>query len=145
MKKWKSIYLAFSIVFLAITAWGQQKVAGKLLPAEQTQLSMERLIELENDSKSQDVLITVAEKTKQFSLLINSSATSGKIKIEIFAPNGDAQGNFSVGTQLISVKTESVSGNIRKSLREPQAGDWRIKITPTNAKGTIRITTELIQ
>ncbi len=143
--KWKSGYLVLSIMLLTTTAWTQQKASSKSLSSEQTQLTSERLIELENDSKSQDVVITVAEKTKQFSLLINSSATSGKIKIEIISPNGDSQGNFSVGTQLISVKTELVSGNIRKSLREPQAGDWRIKITPTNAKGTIRINSELTQ
>lgn len=73
--------------------------------------------------------------------MIDTSVTSGKLTIEIYDSNEKKQGTFSVGTQLNIENSERAQGNINKSLIDPQAGNWKVKIIPINAKGMIQINT----
>ncbi|MGB6035346.1 MAG: hypothetical protein WBG42_03695 [Cryomorphaceae bacterium] len=102
---------------------------------------MHRTIELENDSKSADITINIKPSELELNLSINTMVSEGKLTIEVYDPSSTKQGNFTVGTQLESKKKEIVRGNIRKSLTEPLAGNWKVKIIPSNATGRIEIQT----
>ena len=77
----------------------------------------------------------------KFELMIETSVSSGKLTIEIYDSNEKKQGTFSVGTQLNIQNFEYAHGKINKSLIEPKAGNWKIKIIPINAIGSIQIKT----
>ena len=158
MKK-KASYLIIGTLFLSLTAMGQTReedfFAGKDRNAKEkqffesniseTKVDLQRTIKLEKDSKSEDVILHIKKKTKKLDLLISSSINNGKLTIEVYSPDNIKQGNYTVGTQLKSEKKEIVNGNIRKSLVEPQAGEWKVKIIPTDASGTIKIQTAVLE
>lgn len=72
--------------------------------------------------------------------MINSSVSNGKLSIEIYNPNNEKQGNYTVGTQINS---EMVKGRIQKSFHLIDPGDWKIKIIPSEATGEIFVETEI--
>jgi hypothetical protein len=106
-----------------------------------TEFKFLRSIQLEDCKKNEKVIITIAKHTKEFKLMIETSVSSGKLTIEIYDSNDKRQGNFSVGNQLGFENSEHAQGWINKSLTAPEAGEWTVKITPTNAKGIILINT----
>lgn len=117
--------------------------------SQDTEQGLNRSIVLSGDSKTEEIIIKVDEQTLELSLSVKSSVSKGKLSIEIYDPKGEAQGNFSVGTQLNSnkggdketgKKEEVVSGRINKLLNDPIRGNWIIKIIPDQAMGKIDIT-----
>lgn len=141
MKK-QSVILFVSLFMYSLTAYGQSQVNSvDASNHSETLMDLQRSIILENDSDSKEIMINIAEKTNRFDLLISSAVSKGQLEVEFYSPDNKKQGNFTVGTQLNSIKKEMVKGSIRKSLNEPQAGQWIIKIIPTGASGKIEIQT----
>jgi hypothetical protein len=91
-----------------------------------------------------NVILNIEEDVDRLELVINSSLTAGNLKIDVYDPKGNNQGTFSVGTQLNADKLERVNGNIKKSLKDPQSGNWKVSITPREVTGTITIQTAFI-
>lgn len=155
--KERTTYLIVSILFFSIASFAQSKeeafFSGKGKTANEknffssqgsrTKVDMERRIELEHDSKTEEVFIEIKEKDQQLLLLISSSVRDGKLTIELYDPNNIKQGNYTIETQLKSKKGEQVNGNIRKSISEPQTGKWRVKIIPKDVTGDVKIITVL--
>lgn len=143
----KAAYLSFCILLLSYTAWCQTQKrsdSGKAsTTSSDTRVNLQRIIDLENDSKSKTVLIDIEDDVEMFELMIKSSVVSGKLTIEVSDPKGHRQETFSVGTQLNLEKSERVNGNINKTLNDPQPGNWEVSIIPTNATGYITIQTSL--
>ena len=143
----KVICLTLCIVLLFSAVWGQKQ--GTNIPADtrsstsDTRLNLQREIRLEANSKPEKVILDIDENVARFELVINITVTSGKLKIEVYDPKGNIQGTFLVGTQLNSEKLERVSGNINKSLKDPQSGSWKISIIPAEATGSITIQTSV--
>jgi hypothetical protein len=136
----QSIFLVISIMIFSMTTYGQSQGKNTSVSnSSETLLDLHRSVFLENDSDPKEVIITIAENTVRFDLMINSSVSKGRLEIEFYSPDNKKQGNFTVGTQLNSSKRETVNGSIRKSLKEPKAGDWKIKIIPKDATGEIGI------
>lgn len=107
---------------------------------ERTSLNIHRNIELKNDSENKEVTIEVNEKECSFNLKINSIATAGEIRVEIYDPEGIKQGNFSVGCEIDSKNSnETVNGMISKQIEYPSLGKWKVKILPKNAVGKVAI------
>lgn len=161
MKK-KVISLTLGLIFaLSTTVWGQKQeknsnssssistststasASSNSSDIENTKVSIERAIWLDNDSKTKEIVIPVETKSKKLQLVINSAITSGKLSIEIYDPKGEKQGNFSIGTQTNLGSQEKVRGNISKSLKEPLVGKWMIKIIPSEASGDVHIQTSI--
>lgn len=141
MKK-KTILLVFSFLFSIITfAQNDISKTEENYINQETQFKLQRDIRIKQDSKEETVIIKIKEQTKKLDLTINSSITTGKLTIEIYNSNGKKQGTFSVGNQLNIDNSEQAQGNITKSLTEPQAGNWKVKIIPVNAKGIVQINT----
>ncbi|UII22314.1 hypothetical protein [Fulvivirga ligni] len=116
----------------------RKKPENFVYPSSPATLSTSRGIEFKDDSKVEEVAITIDKETNDFTLEIKSRVTRGSVTIEIYQPDGDILGHFSVATQ-ISSKSEIVNGNYVKTLLSPQEGDWKIKIIPNKASGEIAI------
>lgn len=128
--------------FVSIQAFAQTpNENGSINEDSFTKSDLSRKIMLENDSKTAEILIDIKDNIQRFELWISSSINNGKLTIEVYDPNGTKQGYYSVGNQLNSEFEEEANGSIRKSLFEPQPGNWKVKIMPQEATGTIRIAT----
>lgn len=108
---------------------------------QQTSIGLHRTINLESDSKTADISINIKPGEGELNLSINTEVSQGKLTIEVYDPTDTKQGSFTVGTQLNSEKRELVRGNIQKSLTEPLAGTWKVKIIPSEATGRVEIKT----
>lgn len=138
--------MTFCIFLISYAGWSQKEV--KDVPASSqasnTNVNLQRDIKLERNSDHEEVILNVDEDVEKFELVIISSVDAGHLKIDVYDAQGGKQGTFSMGTQLKSKKSERVSGNINKSWKDPQSGDWKVSITPTDATGTIKIQTRFI-
>lgn len=144
MKNLKYLF-AFSLLSLILFA--------DLTFAQSTDMTLERTISLPGDSKTEEIIVNVDEKLVHLVLTIKSTVSLGELSIEIYDPNGEKHGNFTVGNQLssantisikkqegvVSGKNEIVNGTINKIIRQPMIGNWIIKIIPNKAKGRINI------
>lgn len=150
MKK-HTILLAFGLL-LSLTSFAQtrnkhvnktqNKQVNKTQSKQATQFKFRRNIQLEAAKKNEEVIISIAEHTKQLQLQIDTSVSAGKVTIEVYDTNDKRQGTYSVGTQLNLENSEHTSGTINTDLLEPEAGNWKVKIIPVNAKGIITIHTQ---
>ena len=115
-----------------------------------TELDLKRSINLSGDSETKEIEIKVEDENLLLNIIIKSNVKYGALTIEIYDPNGEKQGNFSVGSQLSSKrssteskdeksKNEEVNGQIEKKIKEPVKGNWIIKIIPNKAEGTVLI------
>ena len=139
MKK-QTVYLILTLLLIAVNSLGQnQENTISYISNSQTDFALRRTIKLEKDSKPKQVTVFIKQKTKRLELNISSAVRKGKVKIELYNPKGILKGNFTVGTQLDSNQNEIVQGNIKKSLKEPLSGNWKIKIIPVVATGDIMI------
>jgi|TARA_B110000090_G_C13229843_1_gene388126 hypothetical protein len=139
MKK-RAVLLVF-LISLTTFAQKQNNETNKTEINQYTNFNFQRTIQLDEHKKNEEIIIKIEKQTKKFELMIDTSVTSGKLTIEIYDSNEKKQGTFSVGTQLNIENSERAQGNINKSLIDPQAGNWKVKIIPINAKGMIQINT----
>ena len=140
MKNLKCLF-AFSLLSLSLFAG--------LTFAQSTNMKLERTINLSGDSKTEEITVNVDEKLIHLMISIKSTVSLGELSIEIYDPNGEKHGNFTVGNQLNSAssvpgKREIVNGTINKIVRQPMMGNWTIKIIPTKARGEINIQTDYL-
>jgi hypothetical protein len=132
MKKSIKTILGIFIFTLFLTSF--------VIAQERTSFNINRIIELKNESDNKEVTIEVNEKECRFNLQINSLATAGEIRVEIYDPEGKKQGNFSVGCEVNSKNSnETVNGMISKLIENPSQGKWKVKILPKNANGKVAI------
>tara|TARA_R110002096_G_scaffold392235_1_gene587182 strand:- start:1362 stop:1793 length:432 start_codon:yes stop_codon:yes gene_type:complete len=139
MKK-RAVLLVF-LISLTTFAQKQNKETNKTEINQSTSFNFQRIIQLDEHKKNEDIIIGIEKQTEKFELMIETSVSSGKLTIEIYDSNEKKQGTFSVGTQLNIQNFEYAHGKINKSLIEPKAGNWKIKIIPINAIGSIQIKT----
>lgn len=130
-------------MLICATAWAQNEKTKPTVTF--TRVDFVRDITLDNDSKTEDVIVAIEPRTEAIDLMISTTIEAGKLTIELFNPSGVKQGNFTVETQLDVKKQERVAGKLQKSLEEPQPGNWKIRIVPTAVKGSVRIQTSHTQ
>lgn len=109
-----------------------------------SEFRVRRTVDIENDSKNEDVIIEINKNTVDFNLKIESRISQGEMTIEIYDSSGKKQGNFTVETQLSSGKKEDVSGQYRKAWKNVPSGKWRVKIIPSNATAKVMITSSFL-
>ncbi len=102
-------------------------------------------ITLESSSKNEAITIPVDNETGCLSIGVSSSISSGSLTLEIYNPDGDKEGNFSVSGDDNSSSsneasmTTSVCGQLNKTFKEPMKGDWVVKLKPKKVTGKIQI------
>lgn len=141
----RTVYLIICALIFSVTVFGQNQERNVFSINSGTNVNLKRAIKLEKDSKPEEIIINIKQKTQRLELMIISSVSNGKLTIEVYDPNDIKQGNYTVGTQLSSEKREEVNGIIRKSLNEPQTGNWKVKIIPSDATGRINIHVGIIE
>ena len=104
-----------------------------------TDFVLERSIVLNENSKTEEVLVEVQEKTISMKLEIRGRVKAGKLSIQIFNADGDKEGEFSVGNQTKTSEREEANGRITKAVLEPKPGNWKIKIVPEKVDGIVDI------
>lgn len=143
----KKLFQVFSITLLTMA----MSVGSCLAQTNHTVLNMDRKIDLNGDSTTEEIKIEVQKGTSGLEMAISSVIRSGSLTIEIYNPNGEKKGNFSVGGQLKPStidrnkkdgggKSEVANGRITKYIENPQLGNWVIKIIPERAEGGVSIT-----
>lgn len=133
MKK-KSAYLFVSILLFSYSLFGQISTNNN-----QQKTSFEnRVIEFVNDTKSEDIIITVQKNTPILELMINGTINSGKLDVAFVDPFGNSFGKFAIEAEKSDKKGTSL-GEMNKFFKEPTSGDWKIKITTVNVAGKIKI------
>ena len=143
--KTKTFFIFLSLITASFSAFGQSQSIAPSVMNSATTLDLMRTILLDEDSKSEKVMIEINEGTQSLELLIRSSVNQGKLTIEIYDSNDTKQGNFTVETLSDSDKEEYVQGKFKKTLIDPQHGKWKIHIIPTKATGNIEIQTTVSQ
>ncbi len=108
--------------------------------------SLGRLIILNNDSEIKEIIIEVKEKNCKFILRVQSSIYAGKVKLEVYDPNGKKQGNYDLGCQIQNEHTdgnkrkkENVTGQTSLSQENATIGKWKVKIIPQKADGKVKV------
>ncbi|MDC8003602.1 hypothetical protein POV27_06035 [Aureisphaera galaxeae] len=107
--------------------------------------STTKSISLEDSSKNESVTISVTDEVKCLNIGVSSNISSGALTMEIYNPEGDKQGNFSVESELNSSSSntgkssETVCGQLNKTFKEPMKGDWVIKLKPKKVTGKVQI------
>lgn len=139
----KSIKTIFGFLFVSFL------FASVTIAQERTSFNLHRKVELKNDSKPKEITIEINEKKCRFNLRIRSTIYAGEVKLEIYDPKGNKQGNFQIGCQveadfalneLAEDKTlETVIGSTAKLVEDAMLGDWKVKIFPKNAVGNVMI------
>lgn len=115
---------------------------------QETAMNLSRSILLKGDSMEEEIKIKIDQPVNYLYLKIDCRVTSGKVKLELYAPNGEKKGNFTIEEQLNTseenTKEESVQGKITKEIKNPMQGDWIVKIVPIKTKGKVSIQSDIL-
>jgi len=121
-----------------------------LLFAQNTEFTTTRRLGFNQSIKTQQVEIDAPENTAQLNLKILCSVEKGAVKIQIFNPSGEKEGEFKVeGTEtestgeLFDLLQNGVSGEINKKVYDPEKGAWLVKFIPEKATGKVQIISKL--
>lgn len=109
-----------------------------------SEFRLRRTVNIENDSKVEEVLINIEKNTLDFALSIESRISKGKLTIEIYDSSSKKQGHFTIETQMGSEKKEDVNGQYRKSWKNVPAGQWMVRVIPTDATAKLMLTTSFL-
>ena len=120
---------------------------GPMAIAQQdcTDYKITRTIHLDESSKTKEINLEVNEDVVCLQIGLISTIESGALTIEIYDPNGDKQGNFSVESDLSSSSSSAgknkdlVCGQLNKTIKDPMKGNWTVKLKPKKVTGEIMI------
>ncbi|WP_111683916.1 hypothetical protein [Winogradskyella tangerina] len=114
--------------------------------AQSTDFKITRNLGFKESSKIQSVDIKISEKTSTLKLEIACAVRKGTVTIEIYNPENEKQGEFTIegmesegDGSLFSELTEGVTGHINKIINDPSLGNWQIKFIPKDATGRVNI------
>lgn len=111
-------------------------------------------IQLNNDSEIKEIILQVKDSVNSLTIEVRSNLQGGELSVEILDPKGDIHGKFSIASQTGNIsknkneyevksrylaKPDNATGNLTRTIRKPLNGDWRIRINPINAIGTVNI------
>jgi hypothetical protein len=144
------VLLLCSFLLLSATAFGQQNQNSNTnrnsnSNGDDTRVEVEQMLELENDSREDEVVLSIPENTREMQIKVYGQISNGRLVVELYDPNGKKEGTFSLSTKGKPGKNAQATGNLTKSLRDPEAGDWIVKILPANVTGDIGIRSAYIQ
>jgi len=152
MKKLLCRFLSTFLCLFVMTSF----ISGQ----DATTFNLERQIILNGESENLEVILSVSEQDNALILKIQSNIQEGELTVEIYDPKNEKQGNYSIGSQLKSTKSnsnknqmekeleargiykEKVQGTITRSIKNPVKGNWVVKIIPKNAKGLVTIVSD---
>jgi len=135
MKKSVKIMSSCLVVIFALTSlsYGQDEV----------KIRRTQKLHFDDESKKAEIKVEVTKEYNYVVFDIQSQLYKGEIKVEIFDPNGDKQGSFTVKADDGTVSGDntraesSVRGQMAKVFGKPLNGEWKIKADPASAIGDL--------
>jgi len=126
----KKIIPISTLLFLlfAISALGQ---------ANQKRLNIETAVSFNDQSETTDLKFPVSQMTT-LNMSIGTRTNQGELTIELYDPQGEKQGNFTIGSPTFSSK-EPVTGALEKEITNPKKGEWIVRFIPKNASGSVEV------
>jgi hypothetical protein len=126
----KKIIPISTLLFLlfAISSLGQ---------ANQKRLNIETAISFNDQSETTDLKFPVSQVTN-LNMAIGTRTNQGELTIELYDPQGEKQGNFTIGSPAFSSK-EPVTGTLEKKITNPRKGEWIVRFIPKNASGSVEV------
>ena len=137
--------IAILISFLSIySVSGQNKL----------KYDLQKIVKLNNESGLQEIVLPVKDSVNSITIAVNSCILGGDVTIELYDPIGEKHGYFSIGCQSNTIinnrnkypgksvyytNPDKATGNLSRTIKNPGKGDWKIKILPKNAIGTVNI------
>ena len=134
-----TVLVLCSFLLLSAKAFGQQNQTRNS-KQDATSISLRHSLELENDSRKDEITLSIPEGTVDMDLRVFCEITSGTLDIELYDPQDKKEANFSLTAQKRTQQKAEAYGNISKQLRDPHPGEWKLKIIPANVTGEINIT-----
>jgi hypothetical protein len=131
MKK-KSLGLLLAALLLSITVQAVDIV------------NFDRKLSFSKSTESKEITFSVDKSCIHISLYITSTASSGKISLELIAPDNKVIDKFSLGTQIGDDAKEEVTGKISKIYKNPKTGIWKIRIVTINATANVFVSTNVV-
>lgn len=129
MEKFKSlIYTAILVLVLPGAVLGQTK---------QKRFSIQTYVVFSGQSEPAEIKFPICQ-TGNLNITIESHINEGELAIELYDPQGEKQGNFTIGSPTFSSK-ESVRGSISKKAAGTNKGEWTVKFIPKNVSGAAEI------
>ena len=144
------VLLLCTFLLLSTMAFGQQNEnrnsnRNATNTDNQTIVDVDHQIELENDSRKDEVELHIPADTREMRIKVYGNISMGKLVINLSAPNGKKEGTFSLSTKGNRGKNSRAIGNLSKALKDPIAGNWIIKIAPEQVTGRILVQSSYYQ
>lgn len=112
---------------------------------ELAKVEQNKKIFFDKESKPVEVKINSGEAYNYMRIHIQGYFTSGEAVFELYDPSGKKRGYYIIKTDSEISKgentkvEESVSASMDKSFRNPERGDWMVKIIPRKGTGRVII------
>ena len=140
----KKLFLTIPVillVFLISTALALGQDNKKLL--------FDKQLQLDGKTETQEITMPFKDSLEYVSIKINAVIQSGELTVELYNPSGEKYGNFSISGVISKVtKKEELllrghsystgaSGNLLRTIKDPQRGLWKAKLITKKAVGVI--------
>lgn len=139
----------YFLITILISLLSTYSVSGQ----NKLKYDVQKLIKLNNESELQEIVLPVKDSVNAITIAVYSHIQNGDITIELYEPNGEKHGYFSIGCQaapsdnriknpgksVYYTNPDKATGNLSRTIKNPGKGDWKIKIIPKDATGTVNI------
>lgn len=140
MKK-NQITLSICIILLSFTVCGQTTLSKTSSLNNSKEIYFDdRVIQFENDTKTEEIIINIKEKTPVMELNINGRVSYGTLNVEVFNPKGERIRRVKIKVKLKKLDENGISiGEINKFIKNPELGNWKVKLSAAKVTGEIKI------
>ena len=108
-----------------------------------------KTLTLKGESSEQEVSLPLRDSLSYINFEIKAVITSGELTVELYAPDGEKYGNFSLAGSSGSANRQNAeftrgktyyaeaSGSLVRYVKFPKRGMWKAKVITKNAAGVI--------
>lgn len=140
----KKLFFTIPVILLAFFISN-----ASVLGQDNTKLLFDKRVQLDGKTETQEITMPFKDSLDYVSIKINAVIQSGELTVELYSPSGEKYGNFSISGEIRKVtKNEELllrghsystgaSGNLLRTIKEPQRGIWKAKLISKKAVGVI--------
>jgi hypothetical protein len=107
--------------------------------AQQTEVSVRRIVELNPKSEAQKILINVEPDIDALHMAVTCRLAYGQVTVELYDPKGKRMGKLSLGGTSTKEKPQEEEGKLDTTIKNPLAGEWKIMVLPVGAKARLNV------
>lgn len=117
---------------------------------EYIRLERSKTLQLSKKSEKTEVIIKVTGDYNYVRIKVQGQVHKGDILVELIDPAGEVRRDFTIKTgsaaaQGISLGAKGyVAGEMEKAYRDPENGNWLVRVTPEDAEGQLKVYSLLI-